>query len=592
MESSSRAKDLVARRKRLEELRALRNGFSTAQTTAVTTSESIDNLVKEIKESAPKNAVEIEKLAQNVETVSSIKSKLDSLKEEENLISLSIPPTIVERYQKTIQTKPIENETVDENLFDPSKEFLARQQNKSKLRTSSQGISRRSQMYNSLDSTIVPKENTLSSIVDDSTRRTYLSSSSLNEFVISSSRIVERVLSNVEEYDPLNDYTQDINKLSGGNEQLNILGSFYADSICRKRAVTSIDWSPHHKELFLASYNQQLSDSEQWNSLNNASADGCICIWNMNMPTRYESIFTSSSPVLCAAFHPYNSYLLYGGCYNGKLLMWDVRQKAIPINKSDIRKSGHTHPIYSIGFTGPSSSCNIITASTDGTVCLWNPEQIIEPNYATPLTVATSEKSTTTTDVGVTCLSVPDTDSSYFYVGSEDGKLHSVQIGGNKASITNSVPLHTTPILSMSSHPNKTNQLKVLGDLLLTCSMDWTVKLWRPSCGMEPLYTFETSRNYVYGVHWSPSHPSLFASSTGNGNVELWNIADSVEHPVTTKKVSERAINCIKFNENGRKIACGDSAGYIHLLDVKAETAEARADELARLQQALDSMNM
>ena len=71
--------------------------------------------------------------------------------------------------------------------------------------------------------------------------------------------------------------------------------------------------------------------------------------------------------------------------------------------------------------------------------------------------------------------------SSSFYVGSDNGMLHTIQTGSDKFTVTKSLHLHEAPILSMASHPNKTNKLKALGDVLLTASMDWTVKLWRPS---------------------------------------------------------------------------------------------------------------
>jgi len=51
-------------------------------------------------------------------------------------------------------------------------------------------------------------------------------------------------------------------------------------------------------------------------------------------------------------------------------------------------------------------------------------------------------------------------------------------------------------------HPGTSQNEKIgdLSDLLLTCSLDWTVKLWYPKVKAEPLLTFESSQEYVYDV--------------------------------------------------------------------------------------------
>lgn len=46
-----------------------------------------------------------------------------------------------------------------------------------------------------------------------------------------------------------------------------------------------------------------------------------------------------------------------------------------------------------------------------------------------------------------------------------------------------------------------------MSDIYLTSSYDWTCKLWSAKLG-KPLFTFESARDYVYDVQWSPSHPS------------------------------------------------------------------------------------
>jgi len=37
-----------------------------------------------------------------------------------------------------------------------------------------------------------------------------------------------------------------------------------------------------------------------------------------------------------------------------------------------------------------------------------------------------------------------------------------------------------------------------MSDLILSASMDWTIKLWNPKQRSTPLYTFESSQDYIY----------------------------------------------------------------------------------------------
>ena len=106
---------------------------------------------------------------------------------------------------------------------------------------------------------------------------------------------------------------------------------------------------------------------------------------------------------------------------------------------------------------------------------------------------------------------------------------------------------HTGPITAVSFH--STSGSVDFSDILLTASMDWTVRLWRTEVGrsfilsvlmlnlrqtfnqassspktIKPLKTFDSSSDYVLDAQWHPSHPAMFASADGSGRVDLWNL--------------------------------------------------------------------
>ena len=54
----------------------------------------------------------------------------------------------------------------------------------------------------------------------------------------------------------------------------------------------------------------------------------------------------------------------------------------------------------------------------------------------------------------------------------------------------------------MNEERGSTGALNDMSELLLSASMDWTVKLWYPKNEhlRVPIFTFESSQEYVYDV--------------------------------------------------------------------------------------------
>jgi dynein intermediate chain len=143
------------------------------------------------------------------------------------------------------------------------------------------------------------------------------------------------------------------------------------------RDITSLDWSPHHRgEMMLASYHMPsfakspigstavyslASSTTSSTSLFPRSktemteSDGLAILWNLAMPSRPEHIFICGSPVLSAKFHPTEGHLVVGACYSGQIVVWDVRNGKLPVQRSSLNIlggsagiGGHVHPIVGL----------------------------------------------------------------------------------------------------------------------------------------------------------------------------------------------------------------------------------------------------
>jgi len=73
---------------------------------------------------------------------------------------------------------------------------------------------------------------------------------------------------------------------------------------------------------------------------------------------------------------------------------------------------------------------------------------------------------------------------------------------------------HRAAVTAINIHPgaSQSESHAEMSDLILSSSMDWTIKLWNPKDRSTPLFSFEATQEYVYDVQWSPTHPAVFAS--------------------------------------------------------------------------------
>jgi WD40 repeat protein len=88
------------------------------------------------------------------------------------------------------------------------------------------------------------------------------------------------------------------------------------------------------------------------------------------------------SDVLSVTFSPFHSNLIFGGTYSGQILLWDTRSKHLPVLKTPLSAAGHTHPVYAMQMVGTQNAHNLITSSTDGTVCSWLVDMLAQPQVS------------------------------------------------------------------------------------------------------------------------------------------------------------------------------------------------------------------
>lgn len=413
------------------------------------------------------------------------------------------------------------------------------------------------------------------------------------EFVERSTKVIERALDISNEYDILTDYSLQAHDIEDEDEQAGNTGGkgrrrvkeivqFYDDRWSKKRMISSIDFSPKFPELLLASYTKNPSAPHD--------PDGIVQVWNQHLHDRSEFLFHAQSDILTAKFSPFHPNLIIGGTYSGQVLLWDTRAKSAPVQKTPLTGSGHSHPVYSVDIVGTQNANNIISVSTDGAFCVWSVDMLSQPQESLTLTTPPPNKFE---DLAPTTMAFPQADPTYFLVGSEEGPIypcHRYDRAGAKAGVDSRVSYkgHAAPVMSVNFHPAR--GFVDLGDLVLSSSLDWSVKLWKvrapaatstivESAGtaVPPLLEF-VREDVVYDAAWSPVRPGVFALVDGAGSLELWDITVETEIPVAkispTPRKDGRQLLCKSLNKvawegsEGKRLATGGIDAVVSVFEV------------------------
>ncbi|KAJ5732026.1 hypothetical protein N7493_003507 [Penicillium malachiteum] len=428
--------------------------------------------------------------------------------------------------------------------------------------------------------------------LDDDELKAVTSSNDFLDFVERSSKVIERALD--EDYDVLADY--ELGGIDGDLEEDEETGKkrrgirevcqFWDERWSKKRTITDISFSQKFPELVLASYTKNPSAPHE--------PDGLVQVWNQHLQSRPEYVFHATSDILTAKFSPFHPNLIVGGSYSGQVLLWDTRSSRMgggaPVQKTPLTGSGHTHPVYSISIVGTQNAHNILTASTDGVVCGWTVDMLSQPQEYLELTTPPPSK---TEDLAPTTMSFPQSDPTFFIVGTEEGGIypcHRYDRAGAKAGTDHRLAYrgHAAPIMSTAFHPARGPV--DLGDLMLSSSLDWSVKLWRvrpPATTASVTSTVAsaqvvspildiTREDVVYDARWSPHRPGVFSLVDGAGNLEVWDLYADTEVPVvkTTPSrgagaVLSRSLNKVAWEEReGRRLATGGLNGVVTVFEV------------------------
>lgn len=309
--------------------------------------------------------------------------------------------------------------------------------------------------------------------------------------------------------------------------------------------------------------------------------DGLILFWSLKNPEYPERIYNLGVGVTSIDFSHAQPYLLAVGFTNGVVAIYDTRKDdavhdtgasgsgasavsstpgsvrqapalsgtasgagakrrlhvPVPVATSEVSPGKHLDVLWQVKWISKGSDRGetVVSIASDGRVTEWSMKKGL--SYSDLMTLKRVANPLLGSDAradGVIsrqasghCLDFATSDPSVYFVGTEDGLVHKCSVSYNEQYLQTYVG-HTGPVYQLLVSP-------FCSDLFLSCSGDWTIKLWHQNESRDMLTCRSVDLAHaVHGISWCPSDATVFGAVTEDGRIEIWDLAHSTLDPILT----------------------------------------------------------
>ncbi len=332
-----------------------------------------------------------------------------------------------------------------------------------------------------------------------------------------------------------------------------------------KRSVMKIAWHPEGGQRLAVAYSvqrfQAIQDNMQFQSY----------LWDINNPNKPDRQILGQSPLCCMAFNPKYSDNLVGGCYNGVVAMWDLRDSSSAPKHQTLIEKSHHEPVYDIYWLHGKSGTECVSVSTDGRMLWWDFKKPGEPTDSLLLTDGMPGADRQEKVLGGTCLEYnPEAGATRYLAGTEQGiVVLANKKPGKPVEIQNRYGLeagkHHSPIYAIQRNPEVTKFFLTVGD--------WCAKIWMEDL-KTPIMITKYHGSYLTDGCWSPSRPGVFFLTESDGWLNVWDYnyrqnEVAFSHKVSDSMLTSLSVHNIPNNPRfGRLVAVGDADGTVTLMEL------------------------
>ncbi|XP_069127668.1 dynein axonemal intermediate chain 4-like isoform X3 [Argopecten irradians] len=341
----------------------------------------------------------------------------------------------------------------------------------------------------------------------------------------------------------------------------------YSCPMTKGRNVSCMSWNKLNPDLIAIGYGQFEFSNQK---------SGLICCWSLKNPEFPERVYTCKEGVTAIDFSRSNPNLLAVGLYDGGVAIYNVKStQDEPIIDSFHLAGKHTAPVWHIRWiekergSGEDRTEVLVSISTDGRVTQWSIRKGFESydlmrlkRMPTRMGGKKEKKGEAfiSRHAGGLCFDFNSRDSNIYLAGTEDGHIHKCSCSYNEQYL-DSYTGHNGPVYKMEWSP-------FVNDIFLSCSADWSIRLWHQERN-KPILNFFSLNKSVYDVTWSPRSSTVFAC-VNEGRVEVWDLSLSTLDPqIVSNPTSGAKQTAVTFAKNSECILVGDSEGQVTVYELR-----------------------
>lgn len=349
--------------------------------------------------------------------------------------------------------------------------------------------------------------------------------------------------------------------------------SVFKDPSKEKRTAASISWQNDDRKLAVAYC--RLRFQSQTSSLNTNAY-----VWDVMNPNEPCDTLVTPTPLCSVEYYTKDPHMLAGGCWNGVVQYWDVRQPGRVAARSLIEQS-HKDPVWSVKWL-QSKSGELLSVSTDGNVFIWDvrlPDKPVELVSIPDDSVVLQPKNNEGGSKGILgglCLDYdPQVGGPARYmIGTEQGTILSCNRKGKtqyEKVGPNTFNGHHGPIYSVQRNPVFSKYFLSVGD--------WTARLWFEDFKFTPMFSTFYHKAYLTSGAWHNIRPGVFFTTRMDGFLDIWDLMLRQTTPSLSFQVSEYALHTVKPSHEGRLIATGGIDGNVTLIELSPSLCTLAPDE-------------
>ncbi|WAR24226.1 DNAI4-like protein [Mya arenaria] len=299
----------------------------------------------------------------------------------------------------------------------------------------------------------------------------------------------------------------------------------YTCKATQGRNVSCLSWNRSNPDLIAVGYGQFEFSNQK---------EGLLMCWSLKNPEFPERVYTCKEGVTAADFSRV-------GLYDGGVAV--------------LSPGKHTSPVWQIKWiekergSGDETAEVLVSISTDGRVCQWSIRKGFECYDLMRLKKMPTRMGGKKEKKG-----------EAYLAGTEEGHIHRCSCSYNEQFLESYFG-HNGPVYRIVWSP-------FVPDVFLSCSADWSIRLWHQD-KPRPILNFFSTNKPVFDIAWSPKSATVFAC-VNEGSVEVWDLVYSTLDPMITMEPSSGAKQTsVTFSKNSDCLLVGDSEGQVTVLQLR-----------------------